>query len=254
MTQDLRNGFRIGEYDINPSTGKIAGPNTSQRVQPKVIEVLMCLASRPRTVIDRESLHEDVWGTAVVSDDSLTRCISILRHVFNDVRGDPHYIQTLPKRGYRLLQDVEIDGHDTDVASTLASPGENFDVTKAAFDHLAPQGGAIWQAGIALDTPLVLAKQPSENRLYEMDFTPRMNDGEMIESVVELVEQTVEPHSGASTVSTDLVFAEMECDEHSAKVRISAGTNSTVYKVTFIVNSSLKNVLEADGILIVYDT
>ena len=62
------------------------------------------LAEHPREVVEREELLRRVWGSrAAVSDEPLTRCIAELRRAFGDSRQTPTYVQTIPKRGYRLL-------------------------------------------------------------------------------------------------------------------------------------------------------
>ena len=103
MDSQLRRGFRIGAFEIEPLTGRIAGPNGETRVQPKVMEVLVFLAERAGDLVERETLLDRVWGR-VTSEEVLTRCISELRSVLGDERDSPRYIQTVPKRGYRLLE------------------------------------------------------------------------------------------------------------------------------------------------------
>jgi TolB-like protein len=71
------------------------------------MEVLAALAQRPGEVVEREELLARVWGArAAVADEPLTRCIAELRRVLGDSRQTPAFIQTIPKRGYRLLCSV----------------------------------------------------------------------------------------------------------------------------------------------------
>ncbi len=81
----------------------------------------MSLAENSGAVVERENLLRQVWGERAQSDEPLTRCIGELRRALGDARAEPDYIQTIPKRGYRLLQavaplarDAEEDG-DEDV-------------------------------------------------------------------------------------------------------------------------------------------
>lgn len=106
MDSQLRRGFRIGAFDIEPLTGRIAGPSGETRVQPKVMDVLVFLAERAGDLVERETLLNSVWGR-VTSEEVLTRCISELRSALGDERDRPRYIQTVPKRGYRLLERIE---------------------------------------------------------------------------------------------------------------------------------------------------
>jgi TolB-like protein len=103
MDQQLRRGFMIGVLEIEPLTGRIASPNGETHVQPKVMDVLVFLAQHAGELVERETLLDQVWGR-VTSEEVLTRCISELRTALGDDRGSPRYIQTVPKRGYRLLE------------------------------------------------------------------------------------------------------------------------------------------------------
>jgi len=103
MDSQLRRGFRIGAFEIEPLTGRLVGPGGETRVQPKVMDVLVFLAERAGDLVERETLLDGVWGRAT-SEEVLTRCISELRSALGDERDSPRYIQTVPKRGYRLLE------------------------------------------------------------------------------------------------------------------------------------------------------
>jgi TolB-like protein/Tfp pilus assembly protein PilF len=103
LDSDLHKGFTLGKYQVRPLQGEISGPDGTQHVEPKVLEVLVCLAESPGQVVERENIARRVWGKVVVGDESITRCISELRRAFCDERKHPKFIQTLSKRGYRLL-------------------------------------------------------------------------------------------------------------------------------------------------------
>lgn len=105
MDQRLRHGFRLGEFEIEPLAGRISGPAGPQHVQPKVMDVLLFLAAHEGQVVERDTLLEQIWRR-VTSEEVLTRCISELRRALGDDRGTPTYIQTVPKRGYRLVGTV----------------------------------------------------------------------------------------------------------------------------------------------------
>jgi TolB-like protein len=103
MDEKLRRGFTVGAFKVEPLTGHIAGPTGDHHVQPKVMDVLVHLAEHAGELVERNALLEQIWRR-VTSEEVLTRCISELRRVFGDERGTPSYIQTVPKRGYRLLE------------------------------------------------------------------------------------------------------------------------------------------------------
>ncbi|MEM7281825.1 MAG: tetratricopeptide repeat protein [Pseudomonadota bacterium] len=102
----LRNGFTLNDHTVFPLEGRIEAPSGSVHVQPKVMEVLVFLARNPGAVVSRDQIVDSVWHGSVVTDEALTRCISELRSTFKDPKKAPKFIQTIPKRGYRLVASV----------------------------------------------------------------------------------------------------------------------------------------------------
>ncbi|MGH9603253.1 MAG: winged helix-turn-helix domain-containing protein [Terriglobales bacterium] len=76
-------------------------------LEPKMMEVLVYLAEHQGGVVPKEELMRTVWADTFVTDDVLTRCIHELRRALEDDAKEPHVIQTVPKRGYRLMLAVE---------------------------------------------------------------------------------------------------------------------------------------------------
>jgi DNA-binding winged helix-turn-helix (wHTH) protein len=94
---------------VYPLEGRLERDGEERRVQPKSMDVLMCLADADGHVVERDELLTKIWGDRWVSDEPLTRCIGELRRALGDRRGKPDYILTVPKRGYRLLPDAVLD-------------------------------------------------------------------------------------------------------------------------------------------------
>jgi DNA-binding winged helix-turn-helix (wHTH) protein/TolB-like protein len=103
----LHHGFWLGDWLVEPLKGSISSADGQlHHLQPKVMDVLVCLATNCGEPLDRQNLLNCVWGKIVVSDESLTRTIGELRKVLGDDHTDPVYIETIPKRGYRLVGPV----------------------------------------------------------------------------------------------------------------------------------------------------
>ena len=98
------------------------------------MSVLITLAERDGNVVTRDEIFNDVWGDVVVTDESLTRCISELRQALGDNRGQPKFVQTIPKVGYRLVEPVR------SVASVQAIAVVPFTSLGAADDEAVGQG------------------------------------------------------------------------------------------------------------------
>lgn len=98
--------FDLGEVRVDPARLCIVGPSGPLHLEPRVMDVLLTLAERAPEPVTRDELIDAVWRDAVVTDGVLSRCISILRERLGDDRASPRFIETLSKRGYRLLAPV----------------------------------------------------------------------------------------------------------------------------------------------------
>jgi DNA-binding winged helix-turn-helix (wHTH) protein/Tol biopolymer transport system component len=107
MTTTANKDFRIGEWLVEPDLSTVSRNGTSTRLEPKVMEVLVCLASHAGAPVSKEKLLQTVWPETFVTDDVLTRCISELRKALDDDTKEPQFIQTIPRKGYRLVAEVK---------------------------------------------------------------------------------------------------------------------------------------------------
>lgn len=94
-------------------------------VKPKTMEVLVALAECAGDVLGRDRMLERVWHDAYVSDDVITQAIAELRRALQDDFRHPTYIETVPRRGYRLLQPVRFPQRDPSVGSARDLPVES---------------------------------------------------------------------------------------------------------------------------------
>ncbi|MBL8487663.1 MAG: winged helix-turn-helix domain-containing protein [Rhodocyclaceae bacterium] len=98
--------LRIGDWVLDAALNELRRDDAAVRLEPKAIELLAFLASRPGRVVGREALLAAVWPGVVVGDDSLTQAVIKLRRALGDDAQHPRYIETIPKRGYRLIAPV----------------------------------------------------------------------------------------------------------------------------------------------------
>ena len=103
---DMRSGLRIGEWWADPTTNELRRGGEAVRIEPKAMEVLMALAAHAGEVVSRERLLAEVWPGVVVGDEALTQGIIKLRRALGDSPKAPSYIETISKRGYRLIAAV----------------------------------------------------------------------------------------------------------------------------------------------------
>ena len=98
--------FRIGEWRLAARGNELRRGDEVVHLEPKAAELLAYLARHPGEVVGREDLLAAVWPGVVVGDDALTQAIIKLRKALGDDAQRPKYIETISKRGYRLIAPV----------------------------------------------------------------------------------------------------------------------------------------------------
>jgi adenylate cyclase len=104
MTQT--GSFRVGHCTVNPGSGEVTNGNMNTRLEPRVMEVLVYLMQRVGQVVTRQELEDNVWAGTIVSYEALTVTINKIRSALQDNPRKPEFIETLPKKGYRLIASV----------------------------------------------------------------------------------------------------------------------------------------------------
>jgi TolB-like protein/DNA-binding winged helix-turn-helix (wHTH) protein len=135
--------FRVGPWLAQPVLNTVSRNGTTVRLEPKQMQVLVCLAEHPGEPVSKEGLLRAVWPDTFVADDVLTRSIFELRRVFDDDAREPRFIETIPKRGYRLVAAVTPVNRDLAAERTAAATiepsrltGRNWKVTRLAVASL----------------------------------------------------------------------------------------------------------------------
>ena len=98
--------FRLGRWTVQPDTGVLSCTTETLQLEPKLMAVLLYFVANPGRVLARREIEAAVWPGQVVGDDTVARAISRLRRALGDTPQTPAYIETLPRRGYRLVAAV----------------------------------------------------------------------------------------------------------------------------------------------------
>ncbi|MBW8879419.1 MAG: winged helix-turn-helix domain-containing protein [Acidobacteria bacterium] len=98
--------FRLGEWSVCRAEGTLSAGGHSVRLEPRVMDVLVFLAAQSGKVVSKDELLERVWGGTFVEEGVLSQAVHSLRKALGDDARQPRYIQTIPKRGYRLVASV----------------------------------------------------------------------------------------------------------------------------------------------------
>jgi DNA-binding winged helix-turn-helix (wHTH) protein/Tfp pilus assembly protein PilF len=95
--------FALGSLRVDPSTRRINGDGRSETLEPRVMRVLVALGETPGRVLSRDELIELCWDGQVVTDNAITRVISLLRHALDDLSGGTVRLETITKVGFRVV-------------------------------------------------------------------------------------------------------------------------------------------------------
>ena len=123
--------LQIGEWLADPRDDSLTRGDERVKVEPRTMRLLMRLAQAQGSVVSLDDLLESVWSGVVVGTASVYQSMSQLRKVLGDVEDPPRYIETVARKGYRLVAPVSIParatsatGRDDAVANPDGAPLE----------------------------------------------------------------------------------------------------------------------------------
>ncbi len=114
--------LELGEWLVHPELNRIVRGGESVQLEPRLMDVLVFLAERAGQVVSRDQLVDGVWKVEFISDWAVTRAIAKLRRALGDTVGEPRYIETISKRGYRLLARVSSTSAPSAPAAKVGRP------------------------------------------------------------------------------------------------------------------------------------
>ncbi|HVG05745.1 MAG TPA: tetratricopeptide repeat protein [Burkholderiaceae bacterium] len=134
-----RSRLQIGDWWVDPAANELGRTGETVRVEPKAMQVLTALADGSGRVVSREELLSGVWPGVIVGDEALTQTIIKLRKALGDNPRAPSYIETISKRGYRLIAPVQASS----VTNLPAAMGDKLPVQSSARERGVPWSGLI---------------------------------------------------------------------------------------------------------------
>ncbi len=105
---DLRKGFELGPWEVLPDLGLLRQGETERHLEPKVMNVLVLLASSDGDVVTSDQIVDVVWDGRPTATEAIVQKIKVLREKLGDDPKDPKFIQTIHKIGYRLVCPVTV--------------------------------------------------------------------------------------------------------------------------------------------------
>ncbi len=235
--EEQKNGsghLQFGLFDVDLKSGELRRSGSLVRVQSQPFKVLAALLEQPGQVVSRETLQQRLWGsdTTVDFDHSLGIAVNKLREALGDHAENPHFVETLAKRGYRFIATVRtIDPHPALLPAPLL---------------VLPKGSTSWRwlagslACICTGLALVLilrspARQPY--RVGQITYSGHVlaNDPE------------VESFSGSASDGARLYFSHVEAGNPVLAVALAANGEVSHFHLPSEIPAPLIGSLSPDG-------
>jgi TolB-like protein/DNA-binding winged helix-turn-helix (wHTH) protein/Tfp pilus assembly protein PilF len=120
---DANKNFRIGPWLVQPDLNRLSDGDQVVTLEPRVMGVLVYLASRPGKIFSADKLLDTIWHGRAHADNTIYQAVAHLRKALDDDVHDPRFIETIAKKGYRLICPVMPAAADGDVPkSAIPSP------------------------------------------------------------------------------------------------------------------------------------
>jgi len=118
-TGDANKIFRLDNWLVQPDLNRLVDGNRVVTLEPRVMGVLVRLASRPGKLVSADELLDSVWNGRAHADNTIYQTVTDLRKSLGDDARQPRYIETIPKKGYRLICPVTPDAADSECSDIV---------------------------------------------------------------------------------------------------------------------------------------
>jgi TolB-like protein/Tfp pilus assembly protein PilF len=139
VTSAARSSIRIADLRVDPALDEISKDGRTIKLEPKAMQLLMCLVERAGEVVSVEELLNRVWKGVVVSQDSVYAAVAALRRTLGDDTKSPRYIANVVRRGYRLIAPVSpwVEPRAEPTAHAATAPPDKPSIVVVPFINLS---------------------------------------------------------------------------------------------------------------------
>ncbi len=114
--------FKIGGWLVQPRLNRLSRGEQVLQIEPKMMDVLVYLAHNAGEVVSKNDITDAVWPDLFITESVISRAIAGLRRALEDDARNPRFIETILKRGYRLIAEVLPAPEVTDTRPPRAQP------------------------------------------------------------------------------------------------------------------------------------
>jgi DNA-binding winged helix-turn-helix (wHTH) protein len=132
-----KGGFRFERFFLDPGERQLRRDDVPVELNARYLDALALLVRERGRLVSKDRFLDEVWRGVPVTDEALTQCIKTLRSRLGDNAASPHFIETVPKHGYRFIAPVEGAGDAEPPAAASAPSAQPY-----GWRHFLLLGGA----------------------------------------------------------------------------------------------------------------
>ncbi len=145
--------YKFADVAVDAADFRVRRSGETQKITPRAFEVLLYLIEQRGRTVEKQEIFEQIWRESFVSDNALTRIVKEIRQVIGDEASAPRFIETVPKRGYRFIAEVEETTISKKVSATETEQNETPAADETADDppkHFAASNRSIYKTGAVI--------------------------------------------------------------------------------------------------------
>jgi DNA-binding winged helix-turn-helix (wHTH) protein len=163
--------IQVGEWTFSPHTAALWKGDVRRRLEHRAAQVLDLLCARKGEPVSHAELVEKVWGGRELSRNSVAVVIGDLRRALEDDAREPRVIETIPKRGYRIVAEVSVNEGGSERALSFTWTSAPAPVRAlligAAVLGVVGLGLGGWQWAVAARAPSIVVSDFLNETTYE---------------------------------------------------------------------------------------
>ena len=164
MKDEPRPRYRFGELVLSPGRRLLLRGGAPVPLPPRYFDLLLLLVAERERVVEREEIHQLVWGGVAVTDGAFTQAVRTLRRALGD--DDPRaplFLRTAARHGYQFVAEGVVEEDDGAPLDAAARGGTSADAAAAdsATRGAAPSGDGAAAEVPAMEAPLVAPRPPT---------------------------------------------------------------------------------------------
>ena len=147
MSQKAKHFYAFGPFQLDASECVLTLDGKSIPLAPKAFEALVILVENAGHLVDKDDLMKRLWPDSFVEEGNVAKHVSLLRAVLGEATNGREYIETVPKRGYRFVEDVtEVADAEAGTQSAARPAARWRELAAGVVAVLLIVSGALWFA------------------------------------------------------------------------------------------------------------